>query len=82
MQVTVIRRKRRDTKGETVFDIPAVAPRPREGGGARLRTYSTRVCSVKWLLCSSDNATAPAEARGHEGERIARLVEALRHLKR
>lgn len=31
--------------------------------------YSMCVCLDKWLLCSSDNATAPAEARGYEGER-------------
>lgn len=48
-------------KGETIFDIPGMALRPWEGG----RTYSMCVCLCKWLLCSSDNATAPAGARGY-----------------
>lgn len=39
------------------------------------------VCLCKWLLCSSDNAMVPDEARGYEGERIMWLVDVLHHLK-
>lgn len=56
-------KKRGDTKGETIFDIPGMALRPQEEGW----TYSMCVCLCKWLLCSSDNATAPAGARGYGG---------------
>lgn len=84
MQATIIQYwwKRKDTKGENIFDIPGMAPRLWEGSCACVCMYSKCVCSYKWLLCSSDNATGPAEARGYEGERIMWLADALRHLKR